>query len=158
MNFKTTLLMVQTIFILCLMTYIVYTELAEPSAYVINQKVFDGYAGKKVLEDKLSVIRKKNKRSQDSLLVLFTRSAAAFDGTAYDEMRRKHAWQEEQLTDEFTESLWLRINNDIKAFGAEKGYAFIYGATGDGGLMYANEAYNITEDVIQYLNEKYEGD
>lgn len=43
----------------------------------------------------------------------------------------------------------------IKDYGKEKGYSYIYG-TGDAAtILYAEEKFDITSDIIKMLNEKY---
>ena len=54
-----------------------------------------------------------------------------------------------------TDSLVVKVKKFIKAYGKEKDYAYIYG-TGDAAtVLYAEEKYDITKDIIKLLNEKY---
>ena len=128
----------------------VYTHSTHQSvhyAYVVNQKLFNAYAGKKILEGKLGLIKKSNQRTLDSLKRM-----------GHFPSEEMFARQEQQLSEEYTASIWTRINEDLRSYGRARGYDFIYGATGDGGLMYAGDAYDVTEDAVGYLNQKYEGD
>ena len=53
------------------------------------------------------------------------------------------------------DSLVVKVKKFIKAYGKEKGYAYIYG-TGDAAtILYAEEKYDITKDIIKLLNDKY---
>lgn len=53
------------------------------------------------------------------------------------------------------DSLVSGVKKFIKAYGKEKGYSYIYG-TGDAAtVLYAEEQYDITKDIIKALNEKY---
>ena len=61
------------------------------------------------------------------------------------------------LAEEYTAQVWTQLNEYIKAYGEEEGYRYIFGATGDGSLMYAEDAVNITEEVSSYVNEHYNG-
>jgi len=63
-----------------------------------------------------------------------------------------------QLQDESgkeMDSLVKDVKKFIKDYGKEKGYNYIYG-TGDAAtVLYAKEEYDITNDVIKLLNDKY---
>jgi len=54
------------------------------------------------------------------------------------------------------DSLVANVKRTIKAYGKEKGYAYIYG-TGDSNvsILYAEDKYDITKDIIKILNDKY---
>jgi outer membrane protein len=53
------------------------------------------------------------------------------------------------------DSLVVKVKKFIKGYGKEKGYAYIYG-TGDAAtILYAEEKYDITKDIIKLLNDKY---
>lgn len=47
----------------------------------------------------------------------------------------------------------VEINNTIADYGRERGYKMIFG-TSDGNIVYAEEAVNVTEDVLALLNNK----
>lgn len=54
------------------------------------------------------------------------------------------------------DSMVSRMKDFIKEYGKEKGYDYIYG-TGDAAtVLYAKEQYNITDEIVKLLNEKYE--
>ena len=141
------LLILNTALTLGLAVYAYSSHRSVRCAYVVNQKLFNAYTGKKILEGKLVLVKKSNQRALDSL--------RRIGGSPLEE---KFTRQEQQLSEEYTASIWRRINEDLRGYGETRGYDFIYGATGDGGLMYAGEAYDVTEDVVGYLNQKYEGD
>jgi outer membrane protein len=54
------------------------------------------------------------------------------------------------------DSLVSNVKKTIKAYGKEKGYAYIYG-TGDSNasILYAEDKFDITKDIIKLLNDKY---
>jgi outer membrane protein len=129
----------------------------ENRAYIYNQKVFDAFKGKKELEKKLSNLKTQHKGELDSLSQLI--SARNNDPKLieyYQQRARDFEMNQQQLSATYTADIWKRINQYTLTFGKEKGYDFIIGATGDGNLMYANEAYDVTEDLIKFINLKYE--
>ncbi len=70
----------------------------------------------------------------------------------YREAMAMKAREEEQ---KMTQTVLNGVNDFVKEYGKKKGYRYILGANGSGSLIYANEAYNITEDLLKGLNEEY---
>ena len=53
------------------------------------------------------------------------------------------------------DSLVSGVKKFIKAYGKEKGYAYIYGTGDVASILYAEDKFDITKDIIKALNEKY---
>ncbi|MBN2613776.1 MAG: OmpH family outer membrane protein [Bacteroidales bacterium] len=70
----------------------------------------------------------------------------------YREAVQMKAREEEQ---KMTQTVLNEVNDYLKEYGKKRGYTFILGATGVGNIVYANEARNITEEIIKGLNEQY---
>jgi outer membrane protein len=47
------------------------------------------------------------------------------------------------------------VKKFIKTYGKEKGYAYIYGTGEAATILYAEDKYDITKDIIKLLNDKY---
>ena len=69
---------------------------------------------------------------------------------------------QEKLTNELqTEnqknSLQLRdsINSFLKIYNKDKGYSLIISNTGFDNLLYADDAFNITDEIVEGLNARY---
>ena len=69
---------------------------------------------------------------------------------------------QQKLSDELASenqknSLQLRdsINSFLKIYNQNKGYDLIISNTGFDNLLYANPAYNITQEIIDGLNARY---
>ena len=73
----------------------------------------------------------------------------------YQQAIQKQIREEEQ---KLTQTVFNQLNAYIKEYGKEKGYKYILGATGSGGLLYADETDNITEEVLKGLNQEYQGE
>lgn len=71
---------------------------------------------------------------------------------AYQENMQKHLFDEEKKT---TQTVVNDINDYIKEFGKKNGYRIIFGASGTGNIMYADESSDLTEQVLKGLNEEY---
>lgn len=65
--------------------------------------------------------------------------------------------QSELMSENEKNSIQLRdsINNFLKEYNKTKGYDFIISNTGFDNLLYANDAYNITQEILEGLNARY---
>ena len=53
------------------------------------------------------------------------------------------------------DSVVSSVKKFIKSYGKEKGYAYIYGTGDAASILYAEDKYDITTDIIKLLNDKY---
>lgn len=76
-----------------------------------------------------------------------------------DYMNKSARFSEEikKLKQATTDKIWKQINQYVTEYGKENNIDIIFGANGQGSLMYAKENVNHTEVVIKYINEKYSG-
>jgi len=125
------------------------------NGFLYNEKVFAAFKGTELLKTKLEQRKAADQQVLDSLRRLISIGRDDVRAT-YSAKYSELASTEEQLTNRFTADIWKQINNGVAAFGKEKNYTYIFGAAGDGSLMYADHATDITDEVIKFLNERYE--
>jgi len=53
------------------------------------------------------------------------------------------------------DTLVKKVKKFVKDYGKEKGYSYIFGTGEAVSILYAEEKYDITKEVIKLLNEKY---
>ena len=53
------------------------------------------------------------------------------------------------------DSVVSTVKKFIKSYGKEKGYAYIYGTGDAASILYAEDKYDITNELIKLLNDKY---
>lgn len=53
------------------------------------------------------------------------------------------------------DSVVSSVKKFIKSYGKEKGYAYIYGTGDAASILYAEDKYDITNEIIKLLNDKY---
>jgi outer membrane protein len=53
------------------------------------------------------------------------------------------------------DSLVTGVKKFIKAYGKEKGYAYIYGTGEPASILYAEDKFDITKEIVKLLNDKY---
>lgn len=53
------------------------------------------------------------------------------------------------------DSLVTGVKKFIKAYGKENGYAYIYGTGEPASILYAEDKFDITKEIVKLLNDKY---
>ena len=53
------------------------------------------------------------------------------------------------------DSLVTGVKKFIKAYGKQKGYAYIYGTGEPASILYAEDKFDITKEIVKLLNDKY---
>lgn len=140
------------------------------TGYVYVEKLYDGYKGKSDIEKDLKAIENKQHNILDTLKLEITALEAqvANGNKQAANMAEMKKGNYTRLVQEFSEyntvesqkhvqELLKQINEYVKDYGEEKGYSYVFGATGNGSLMYAAKGDDLTEEVAQYINKKYEG-
>lgn len=137
--------------------YVFFQTETPKTAFIYNQKVFEEFKATKELQQKLQAYSLPEKKYLDSLALLIQagRSDLQF---VYDQKQEAYASSYEQLSERYTADVWKHINEAISAYGELHHYDYVFGASGNGSLMFANKSEDITEEMIEYLNLKYEGD
>ena len=67
---------------------------------------------------------------------------------------------QKQIQDEdkkATQTVINDINDYVQEYGKKNGYGIIFGASGSGNIMYASDASDLTEIVLEGLNAEFEG-
>lgn len=65
---------------------------------------------------------------------------------------RDEAKQEEQ---KLTQGALNQVNSYIKVYAEQKGYDLVIGVTLSGNVLYGSEALDITDEIIEFLNNNY---
>ncbi|NAY93462.1 OmpH family outer membrane protein [Muricauda sp. JGD-17] len=65
-----------------------------------------------------------------------------------------------QIQDEdqkMTQTVINDINDYVKEYGKNHGYRIIFGAKGGGNIMYAEDTSDLTQTILEGLNDQYQG-
>lgn len=148
----------------------------EKIGYVDNVKLMDEYQHKIDVESKFKVKADALAKRRDSISQAFQMEAQAFQSKAqsmpqtqaqeeYAAMQQRGQMigqqlqkQDQQLQQEGQtemDSIVSTVKTEIEAYGKANGYAYILGGGDGGSVLYGNETNNLTEEIIQLLNEKY---
>ena len=155
-------------------SFTLYSFISKPKvAFVHVQEVYNEFNYKLELENKFDKVQTARKRILDSLEIQINALAANIQNsevnkeqniqnyqylaTQYQSKQKMFTEDNNAVSQEYTEQIWNQLNKYIEEYGKEKGYAFIYGADGSGTVMYAEKGYNITEQLKEFVNERYQG-
>lgn len=72
----------------------------------------------------------------------------------YQQAIQKQIQEEDQ---KMTQTVINDINAYVKEYGKENRYPIIFGAGGNGNIMYAEDASDLTETILEELNANYNG-
>ncbi|WMX16221.1 OmpH family outer membrane protein [Aureispira sp. CCB-E] len=139
------------------------------TAFVDSQQLFDHFQGRKELESRLEQESNQKKAVIDSLglQIQALQELAKTDESVllrlqqmlqqYQQMNQEHQGFYQYKSQEYTEAIWKQISQYTREYGEEHSYDYVFGIAGTGSLMFGKPQYDITEDVIQFINSKYAG-
>ncbi|AXT18310.1 OmpH family outer membrane protein [Flavobacteriaceae bacterium AU392] len=130
--------------------------------YIDNIKLFNAFNMTKEIrsieEAKINVAGKQIDSLYNRLQTL-TDKDSSFKSLQQEITYKSKAFQE--LRDNYTQNLsqdvWNRLNIYIKEYAEKNNLEIILGTSGDGNVMYAQEGINITNNILEFSNQKYEG-
>lgn len=151
---------------------IIYSRISEPKfAYVLNGELYQDFDMKKQFEARISNVVQMRKTMIDSMTLQLNmrmqqwRAAAKKDSSEairIDGMRREILLKQQQfendnqqMTEQYDQQIWKQLDQYVQDYSKAHGYTFVFGASGDGGIMYASDALNITADVKKYINQQF---
>lgn len=143
----------------------ILTKPVSKRVYVETADVFSGFTMTKEYEKKLDDVKAIRQNVLDSIkLKLQVMSTTDKQSETFEFAKKEYLYKQEQfrqeneaLTQKYNKEIWTQLNQYINDFGKEKKYEFIFGASGDGNMLYAGEGLNVTEEMIKYVNETYQG-
>jgi outer membrane protein len=155
-----------------------YSQKSSEQVYVDVNKLLDGYKRTKVVRAEFEVKAKTLTANVDSLVTGWQKELKD-----YEKNRSKYSKKELELKQELlsnkqqqinnyqqaiqkqvqeedkkaTQTVINDINDFVKEYGKKKGYKIIFGASGSGNIMYADESSDLTPFVLEGLNKEFEG-
>ncbi len=146
------------------------------TAYVDTSELMKEYTEAKDLEAKYKAQSEEKGRQLEAEIKRFKQDAANFQSQAQAngqewaqkrgaELQKREqqlgyaqqalAQQLQQESGAEMDSLVTGVKKFIKDYGKEKGYSYIYGTGDAASILYAEDKYDITKEIIKALNEKY---
>jgi Skp family chaperone for outer membrane proteins len=120
-------------------------------------KLFNGYKYKLDMEQSSQASLNRLKNSLDS-------ATAIYKVNPNDPQVQQVVLQKQELLNqsyskinkEINDKVWERLNPKIQEFGKIHHIDMMIGANGMGTLLYAADSWDVTDDLIKYVNENYE--
>ena len=157
---------------------IVKSQQASELVYVDVNKLLEGYKRTKVVRGEFEVKAKTLKANVDSLVVGWQNELKIYEkerskmskkelelkqellGNKQQQINNYQQAIQKQIQEEdkkATQTVINDINDYVKDYGKQQGHQIIFGASGSGNIMYANEASDLTQTVLDGLNAEFEG-
>ena len=146
------------------------------TAYVDTSELMKEYTEAKDLEAKYKTQAQEKGRQLEAEINRFKQEAANFQsqaqangqewaqkkGAELQKREQQLGYAQQALSQQLQsesgkemDSLVSGVKKFIKSYGKEKGYAYIYGTGDAASILYAEDKYDITKEIIKALNEKY---
>lgn len=132
--------------------------------FVNNGKLYDGFTLKKEYEKQIQNLRIHRKNVLDSieftiskLETVQSKSELEYAKAYYVEKVNTFQEEENNLLSEYNTQIWNRLNTYAAEYSKSKGIDLLFGASGNGTLLYADNRIDITEELIKYANSRYDG-
>lgn len=141
-----------------LLSFTLKKEFTRPEiAFVDIGKLVDGYKFKKELEGSSNQNVYKIRYILDSLQMV--QRATGGDPELDAQLNKVQGALEEyyvRSSQDITRKVWDRLNPLMEQYGKERGFELLIGANGAGTVLYGSKSRDITDDLLHYINQKYE--
>lgn len=162
---------VNTSLLLVVLAFVAFSAMDKPKlAYVDLGTVFNEFEMQKELNNRLDQLSNTRQVQQDSLELNLQRIASSpeFDQnnpdarfmqlrTMYLQNQERFEQDNQRMVQEYDKQIWTQLNQYLNDFGTNANYTFVFGANGQGSVMFAEPELNLTQEVIAYINERYDG-
>jgi outer membrane protein len=159
-----TKLVVIALLIGALTTYLFFTLFSEKRSivYVDSVKLFEGFKMTKEM-------KRVGEKEFNNRKLLLDNLYSSLQGTSVSVLQKKELMQQfikgkeelEQFNQTFaseqTQKIWSRIRSYTSEFSKDKNYQLIVGSDNKQMVLFADEKIDVTNDLLTYLNKKYEG-
>ncbi|GGD07600.1 OmpH family outer membrane protein [Hyunsoonleella pacifica] len=133
--------------------------------YIDNIQLFNGFNMVKDIKALEEPKIKKQTRILDSLYTIYNAKSNKEKNQVYTKQLQQQiatkSKQLQELKDIYSRNLntnvWKRLNEYIEIFATQNGYNIVLGTNGSGNVMYAKTSINITNEILEFSNKKYEG-
>lgn len=165
--------MIKKVLIIAVITgligYLVWNESTKKKiAFVDLNKVFSEFNMTKELSASLDEMNEVYNNYLDSLNQLSPDPFADAYEKKYSEEKTQRqmaiekvnyeiSLEQQKKAEEAEQMVWKRLNEYVNNYGAENRYDMIIGSSGNGTVMYGGDQMNITDELIVYVNNKYNG-
>lgn len=140
-----------------------FNETKEDLVYIDNIKLFNSFNMTKDIKTIEETKIYTKGKELDSLYAIFQTIKDKQDNSSKI-LQKQIAYKSKafrELQDNYSHNLsntvWNRLNGYIKAYAQIHHLKIILGTSGNGNVLYAEEAIDVTAQIIEFSNQKYEG-
>ncbi|AXP80687.1 periplasmic chaperone [Mariniflexile rhizosphaerae] len=155
-----------------------YLNSSSELVYVDVNKLLDGYQRTKIVKAQFEEKAKTLNANVDSLMVDWQNEIKSYEkerstmskkelelkqqllGNKQQQINNYQQAIQKQIQEEdkkSTQTVINDINDYIKEYGKKHKYKIIFGASGGGNIMYADEVTDLTQEVLKGLNAEFQG-
>jgi len=147
--------------------YYVHVSTVE-TGYIDTLRVYNEFAYKQELQAKYDLLEKRLVAPIDSIKLEAEYALKDSLNPNLEELINKfrkdiYVLESQKQTElgrmdkEYFSTVWTHLDEYIKVYGEESKYKIIFGVKGEGNIVYAKQGMDLTDDVIEFVNRKYEG-
>lgn len=158
-------LLIINILLVAISTILIALNLLQPKAkilYVDNAKVFESFSMTKELKKNGEKEFNSRKANLDALYAKL--ESNEISGPQKQELMKQFIKEKEELnqfndyySSEQSSKIWTRIKSYSAEFSKENSCNIILSSDSNGNVLFADESIDITDKLITYINQKYEG-
>lgn len=130
--------------------------------FIENIKVFEEFEMKRDYDKRIVNDIKVEAGMLDSIEVIASNLSHSSDSMAIYRLQRDYEIAKQQyerkfneLSSTYTKEVNDRLNEYLKVYAQENGYSMILGSGGQGNVMFVDDASNLTNKIIAFINKKY---
>jgi len=157
------------------LSVVVYVRVSQDTIVFIElKKVVDSFSYKKELEAEFDIIKTNLSKQADSLETLVRVSYTQLENeqnkkekdiliakyntlfSHYEIIKEKSEKEIQVVADNLNTKMYQKLNSLIKEYGIANNIDFILGTQSNGNIMYADDAKNVSDDVILFINNTNE--
>lgn len=158
------LVVVNVVLMIALIAFLVFNSLDSNKriVYADNNKLFDNF----IMTKEMKRIGEKEfntrKLGLDSLYIKLQSPTISQEEkkillTQFTQGKEEFEQFNQNFASEESTKIWVRIHGYVNEFSEEKKYKLVVGSDKNGSVLYADEKIDITEELLAYINKKYEG-
>lgn len=155
-----------------IISYFNFRNESKKFAYVDLQKVFNEFQLKAELSAKYQNVVEQRQLTLDSLALnlesfrnvlnenqtdIFLKQKYNLIAQKYQQKSQEFENSNQELQQKYNDQIWAQINQYVKEYSSAENLMIVFGGNGSGSIMYVDESKDITTNLINYINAKYNG-
>lgn len=151
-----------------LLSFYVMKTIISKSYYINTTKLFEDFEMTKDMKKQLQTVGISRKNYLDSMHIVIEsldrqirsgnkslENEYTDKATSYLELKKLYESDQSEVANQFDKQVLDKLNQLIQEYGQENKIDYIFGVSGNGNIMYAKDADDITAVMLKYINSKY---